>query len=111
MGITQSIAEKQQEMMRANMDRQLRIMTATQMAYTRELIPWMATPYSLLCLGILGRVAARKSIPGLVIAPVVVGACVLGYQIDFAYGTKTERVRTLYQTILNDENHWFSRKD
>ena len=111
MGLSQSMVEKQQENMKKNMERQMRIMTATQMSYTREMIPWMATPYSILVLGVLGRTIAKKPVPGAALIPVVIGGVVLGYQIDFAYGTKADRVHDQFLDILNKEDHWFSKKN
>jgi hypothetical protein len=99
MGIMNSMMERQQDMMKANMNRQLRIMTATQMSYTRELIPWLVIPYSILSMGVLGRLVSKKQVPGVLYAPVVMGL-LIAYQIDFAYGRKTDRATNYFKTIF-----------
>jgi hypothetical protein len=106
--IQAEFTKNQKKMMISNMDRQMRVMQATQMAFAREQLNWMLVPYTGLLAFIIKSTIQKKPYPPALKVPLIIGGCVIGYQLDWAYGTKADRVRGIFNDIIENENHWFS---
>ncbi|KAJ3125439.1 hypothetical protein HK098_000253 [Nowakowskiella sp. JEL0407] len=92
-----------------NMERQQRMMMASQVALTRDRLNWMGAGYGIALSGVLaarirGHTIPAAAYPGLfLIFPLI-----LGYQIDLAYFNKADRIRKEVDKILETENQWFA---
>ena len=58
----------------------------------------------------IGRVAITKQIAPLPLSfvPYVLVPFLVGYQADFAYGTKADRINKMAQKIREEEDFWFN---
>ena len=102
--ITSSMADNQ----RKAMDRQQKTMIAMGVANSRDLSQWIGGVLSVYTLGLL---LAPKPLPKVVFGPFCVLSTVLAYNLDFAYGTKAERIRKEFYKISEHEDHWFSKPE
>ena len=104
------IAQKQQVMQFKKMKNRRDMELATRMAMTRDRVIWMSSFVAFM--GTLATVRSiahkRFSSPPLASIPVVAVSFLIAYQMDFAYGTKSERVQKEAHKILKEElHHWF----
>ncbi|KAJ3305117.1 hypothetical protein HDV03_002044 [Kappamyces sp. JEL0829] len=94
--------------MQENMDRQMRMMQSQMVAGSREVCYWLVPTYSTFLTAAIGARLAGKPV-NLAIVPLTILGVVTAYQIDMAWGNKVDRIRTMQQKILYEEDHWFSK--
>ncbi|XP_047498342.1 uncharacterized protein LOC125045231 [Penaeus chinensis] len=99
--ITQSMkkemASRQQEAARRMAQRQM----ALQVASVRERLEWFA-PFLLSSATFL-LLGYRKTRSSVVLYPLVPMCFALGYQVDFAFGNKTNRIKNIAEGIMRHE--------
>jgi hypothetical protein len=105
--------EVQQEMIKvqwANMlrgaERQRRMMLSTQIAVMREQFWWYASFVGTVSLMATAAYVKKRTPAGFI--PLVPLSFILGYQYDFAYGNKPERINRIWENMLTKEPHWFA---
>ncbi|XP_062513719.1 plasminogen receptor (KT)-like [Corticium candelabrum] len=121
--ITSSIAENMKSAMQETMDKQQQVMVenqrkmaerqlqmqnemrirmfATQLAAARERLYWYGAFYGLAAAGMLAGFAKRRN-PTILI-PFLPLTFVVGYQADFAYGSKIGRIRAMAEETMEKE--------
>lgn len=101
--ITQDMEEElaglQQEAARRMAQRQM----ALQVASVRERLEWFA-PFLLSSATFL-LLGYRKTRSSVVLYPLVPMCFALGYQVDFAFGSKTNRIKNIAEGIMSHEGH------
>eukprot|EP00026_Physarum_polycephalum_P014357 Phypoly_transcript_14863.p1 GENE.Phypoly_transcript_14863~~Phypoly_transcript_14863.p1 ORF type:complete len:129 (+),score=32.15 Phypoly_transcript_14863:496-882(+) len=101
-GIQKGIQEEMQKAQMRNMERQRKVMMATQQAFIRESLNWSLPTYFTL-LGIASGLVAKNKAPRFVIAPFIPIGVFFAYQYDFAYGNKIARVNATAEKILAEQ--------
>ncbi|KAL9654825.1 hypothetical protein ABK040_008618 [Willaertia magna] len=101
----EKMVKKQQENMIKGQERMKRMQIVTQVAIARERFWWFAGFDSLLTLGLVGATVKKKAHPA-IIFPWLAITLVTGYQWDFAYGNKLDRINKIQQDI-EKEDHWY----
>ncbi len=84
---------------------------AMQVATVRDRVYWMTAFYITMGAVSVARMAILKEISTLPLrnVPFVLVPFMIGYQIDYAFGTKGNRVYSTAQEILKDESYWFNQ--
>eukprot|EP01129_Flabellula_baltica_P012967 TRINITY_DN5949_c0_g1_i1.p1 TRINITY_DN5949_c0_g1~~TRINITY_DN5949_c0_g1_i1.p1 ORF type:complete len:162 (-),score=19.91 TRINITY_DN5949_c0_g1_i1:14-439(-) len=85
---------------------------AWRMATTRERVYWLAGFYTTMGVVSMAKMIYQRRIEPLPLSflPYVLVPFVFFYQLDFAYGTKSERLKVMTDKILNEEpHHWFNQ--
>ncbi|KAL0479605.1 hypothetical protein AKO1_007705 [Acrasis kona] len=115
--ITGAIVEKQREGAIQSrladlkqMKKQRDFTMAMNMAQVRERIFWMLGFYGTMSLITVTRVVVIRRIEPLPLKsiPLILVPFMVGYQIDYAYGTKSDRIYKEARKILTEEEHWFN---
>lgn len=91
------MAERQLQMQNAMRER----MVATQLARARELLYWWGSFYGLAVVGMLAGFARSRN-PA-VLVPALPLTFIVGYQVDFVYGSKIDRIRDMAEEIMMKE--------
>jgi len=81
--------ENQRKMMELQMKRQI----SMQMAATREMLYWQFGTYCLFLLAATAGTIKMKKLHPAVVVPGVVGPIIMGYQVDLAWGNKSDRIK------------------
>lgn len=89
--------ERQATMQRVAMERQM----AVQVARARDTVKWFGSFYVVVLPALIGR--ARATGNKAWVGPLLPLTFVLGYQLDFAYGTKMDRIITEAESVLVNE--------
>jgi len=97
------------EMQKVQLERQIQMQNqmrerimAMQIAKTRELLYWLGSFYVLATIGMLSGYRRTKN--PRVLLPFVPLSFVVGYQADFAYGSKISRIKAEAENILGFES-------
>eukprot|EP01118_Nematostelium_gracile_P003193 TRINITY_DN13633_c0_g1_i1.p1 TRINITY_DN13633_c0_g1~~TRINITY_DN13633_c0_g1_i1.p1 ORF type:complete len:133 (+),score=33.66 TRINITY_DN13633_c0_g1_i1:24-422(+) len=101
------MAEVQARNMRLNQEKMARMMVVQNMALTRERLNWMGGFGILATLAALGHSIKTKHASPLTV-PLVPYWTIIGYQWDFAYGDKVNRIKKEVDQIMKDERYWFN---
>ncbi|XP_071500256.1 plasminogen receptor (KT)-like [Diadema antillarum] len=76
-------------------------MMAMQLAGSRELFNWLASFYGVMAVvGLAGAARGRRA----ALAPLLPLTFIVGYQWDYCYNTKVERIRADAERIMTDEH-------
>eukprot|EP01112_Ceratiomyxa_fruticulosa_P021301 TRINITY_DN7437_c0_g5_i5.p1 TRINITY_DN7437_c0_g5~~TRINITY_DN7437_c0_g5_i5.p1 ORF type:complete len:135 (-),score=23.34 TRINITY_DN7437_c0_g5_i5:47-451(-) len=87
----QNMIQTQQRNMEMNVQKQRRIMLATQIAVTKDRLRWMEAFGAVAALG-LTVFTIKKGFPKPAIIPITFYGFLYGYQYDLVYGTKAQRI-------------------
>ncbi|ROT85266.1 hypothetical protein C7M84_018414, partial [Penaeus vannamei] len=97
--VKEEMARRQQEAARRMVQRQM----ALQVASVRERLEWFA-PFLVSSATFL-FLGYRKTRNSVVLYPLVPMCFALGYQVDFAFGSKTNRIKNIAESIMRHEGH------
>jgi len=93
------------------MNKQQRKMMAIQVAFSRELFPWIgsfaALVTTLVTIRTVRDVKNGHGTNPVLLAPVLILGIISAYQWDMAYGTKANRINSYFEEILQDNQYWF----
>lgn len=98
--------EMQQNQLKAQ-ERMIRRQLAFQLAFSKDMLNWMGTGYGLILLGATAATIKQKKFPPFAAIPIIFGGLVVGYNYDFVYGDKVNRVQRYYEEIIKNEDYWF----
>jgi hypothetical protein len=103
--------EAQRENMKTQMARQMRIMNAANVAWSRDFVQWVGGVWTLAVTGAILAKFNHGVVPSPLKVPLVVLPIVGSYNWDLAYGTKADRIQREMMKVLHEEDHWFSKQD
>eukprot|EP01006_Ploeotia_vitrea_P005576 TRINITY_DN118110_c0_g1_i1.p1 TRINITY_DN118110_c0_g1~~TRINITY_DN118110_c0_g1_i1.p1 ORF type:complete len:154 (+),score=7.71 TRINITY_DN118110_c0_g1_i1:51-464(+) len=82
--------------------KQREMQMAMNRAFARDLLNWLAALSGTIAVGATVGFVKKRTPVGFI--PLVPLSFVMGYQYDLAYGNKMERIRTMTEQILTEEN-------